>query len=176
MSKRVCFSGNNQSISEIESYYNDTEQSLRMFFSTISPSYMIRFFSYTPSQISIELKERLEELDQTACLSVLSSIEAAFRIDYLQRTYLRTRDKLSVDLRHLHALNGSRASLDDILDIWRNNFPSLKSIISELKSAFNLRHWIAHGRYWKPKFGREYDYQTIYTLALNIFSQITFVS
>jgi hypothetical protein len=38
-------------------------------------------------------------------------------------------------------------------------------IIGELRGAFKFRHWLAHGRYWKPKFGRRYDFNDIYTIA-----------
>jgi len=37
--------------------------------------------------VARELRERLKEVDLTSTLTVLASVEAAFRIDYLQRCY-----------------------------------------------------------------------------------------
>jgi len=42
---------------------------------------------------------------------------------------------------------------------------SYKQIISEYISVLNYRHWLAHGRYWVPKLGRNFDLMTVTTIA-----------
>lgn len=69
-------------------------------------------------------------------------------------------------MREIYQMKGSRASLeDDILRLWKEDFPEYKRLISEVITAFKYRHWLAHGRYWEPKLGRIYDYYSLYDLA-----------
>jgi hypothetical protein len=44
----------------------------------------------------------------------------------------------------------------------------MKVVLSEYKSAMKYRHWLAHGRYWEPKFSKKYDFDSIYILADSI--------
>ena len=43
-----------------------------------------RFDGYAATKVAHELRERRKEVDLTSTLTVLASVEAAFRIDYLQ--------------------------------------------------------------------------------------------
>jgi hypothetical protein len=45
-------------------------------------------------------------------------------------------------------------------------------LIGELRSAFKFRNWLAHGRYWTPKLGRNYDFESLYLLADAVFSPL----
>jgi hypothetical protein len=45
-----------------------------------------------------------------------------------------------------------------------------RKLIGDLRGAFNFRHWLAHGRYWEPKLGRNYDFVTVYGLAASVLS------
>ena len=45
-------------------------------------------------------------------LTILSSLEASFRIDYLLRCYNKKKDKISRRFRDIHNDKGSRISLD----------------------------------------------------------------
>jgi hypothetical protein len=103
-------------------------------------------------------------------------VEAAFRIDYLQRCYQREKDGISRAFRSLHKRRRARAHLEEeILEIWKQHTTGAATLISDLRAAFNFRHWLAHGRYWEPKFGRKYDYVSIYTLAANVFENFPLV-
>lgn len=73
-----------------------------------------------------------DELDLSSSLSVLSSVEASIRTDYLRRVYQRDRSQFSRSMRNVFSRKGERARL---------------------------------GRYWTPKFGRKYDFSTVYTIA-----------
>jgi hypothetical protein len=51
----------------------------------------------------------------------------------------------------------------------------LKSLIDDLIGAFGYRNWLAHGRYWIPKLGRKYDYESVYKPAEDILGNFPFV-
>jgi hypothetical protein len=92
-------------------------------------------------------------------------VEAAFRIDYLQRCYRRGKDPVSRAFRNIYKVKQKRASLEDeIFTAWVKNSSGTRSIIGDLRGAFKFRHWLAHGRYWTPKFNR-YDFNSVFALA-----------
>jgi hypothetical protein len=111
-----------------------------------------------------------------SALTILSALEAAFRIDYLQRCYLRQKDPLSRAFRDLHRRKQTRVRLEtEIFDIWKEYTDVEAKLISDLRGAFNFRHWLAHGRYWEPKLGRKYDFVTVYALAAIVLSSFPFL-
>ena len=171
MAKRVSFSGDNLSIPEAGLHHNDMDGALRLFFSTASPFFPIRFAGYKPNEVRNELGYRLAELDRNTTMSLLAAVEAAFRIDYLQRCYQRRKDDVSRQFLELYREKGLHASLEDeVLEIWKNNTTGSSRLIGDLRGAFKFRHWMAHGRYWAPKLGRKYDYVSVYPLALQAVS------
>ncbi|MRW92382.1 hypothetical protein GJ699_20505 [Duganella sp. FT80W] len=108
----------------------------------------------------------LAEHDHNSALSVLACVEAALRTDYLKRCYTKQKDDIARSFRDIYKKRAERARLDDdILACWRDSSSIPKVLIGELIGAFNYRHWLAHGRYWTQKFGRLYDYPTVYTIA-----------
>lgn len=116
-----------------------------------------------------ELGRRLDEADLTSSLTILASIEAAFRIDYLQRCYGRKKDAVSRALRKIYKAKQHNAALEEDIfqafQAWVENSSGTRSIIGDLRGAFRFRHWLAHGRYWTPKLGRRYDFSDIFALA-----------
>jgi hypothetical protein len=169
--KRVSFSGSEPQIVEIDQHYQDTESSIRLYFSESNPEAGILFAGKTKIELDEQLASVSEENEKLVSMSLLSAIEAAFRIDYLQRCYKRKSDSLSRIFRQIHQEKGPRASLeDDIFDTWGTHSSAPKQVVSDLKSAFKYRHWLAHGRYWTPKLGRKYDYFSIYTLGQTVLS------
>lgn len=166
MANRVIFSGLQRGLPEIADHYKDLGSSLRLYFSAHSPSYRIRFDGYAATEVTNELGERLDEVDLTSSLAVLASVEAAFRIDYLQRCYRKGKDPLSRAFRNFYKVRQEHASLEDeIFGAWIDYSSVPRSIIGELRGAFKFRHWLAHGRYWTPKLGRRYDFNYVFELA-----------
>src|SRR3954451_8298682 len=92
MASRVSFSGLHLGLSVIAENHQDLQASLKLYFSVASPAFTSRFTGYTTSEVGDELGVRLDETQLTSSLAVLGSLEAAFRIDYLQRCYRRARD------------------------------------------------------------------------------------
>lgn len=173
---RVPFSGENLDINEIADHHNDVIDALSLFFSSSSPTFLTRFAGWTVQEVDTELELRKAELDLTSTMNLLASIEATFRIDYLQRCYQKKKGDLSYNMRDLHKEKGSRASLeDDIFEAWKVHRPNCAPIIGHLRGAFKFRHWMAHGRYWAPKLGRKYDFASVYQLSLMTFSSFDFL-
>ena len=166
MAKRVIFSGLQPGLPAIAVHHQDLGSSLKLYFSTGSPSYLLRFDGYAATEVTEELSDRLDEADLTSSLAVLASVEAAFRIDYLQRCYRRGKDPVSRAFRNIYKAKQQQASLEnEIFGTWANNSSVPRSMIGELRGAFRFRHWLAHGRYWVPKLGRRYDFNDIFALA-----------
>ncbi|KAF3982003.1 MAG: hypothetical protein HFP81_00555 [Methylococcales symbiont of Hymedesmia sp. n. MRB-2018] len=176
MARRVSFSNKQLELGEIAIHYLDSESSLKLYFSSENNDYEERFSGYSSGELANELRRRITELSHTSSLSLLATLEAIFRIDYLQRNYNRKKDSLSRTLREIYQEKSIRASLeDDILDAWKTNTHGTSQIISDLKGAYKYRHWLAHGRYWEPKMGRQsYDYDSVYELTETILNSFPF--
>jgi len=166
MASRVPFSGLHLGLPEIVEHHQDLQASLSLYFTPASPTFTVRFTGYPTAKVVEELHVRLDEIQLTSSLAVLSSLEAAFRIDYLQRCYQRGKDPLSRAFRNIYKKKQQWASLDqDIFNNWAENSTVPRPIIGELRRVFKFRHWLAHGRYWVPKDGRRFDFNDVYTLA-----------
>ena len=166
MPDKVTFSNQNVNIRNYALHHDDLEKSLRLYFGAGARSFNLRFAGYTPAEIKDELGARLDELNLSSTLTILTAVEAAFRIDYLQRCYGKKKDAVSREFRQLHKQKRDRVSLEDeIFDVWKKHTNGGAEIISNLIGAFKFRHWMAHGRYWIPKLGQKYDFDTVYALA-----------
>jgi hypothetical protein len=166
MARRVSFSNEHLGLPEIAEHHADLESSLRLYFSKISPTFEARFLGYSATETVDELAERINEIDLSSSLAVLASLEAAFRIDYLQRCYRRGKDIVSRIFRDIYKEKESQARLDeDIFQTWADNSTVPRRMIGDLRGAFRFRHWLAHGRYWTPKLGRKYSFSDVFVLA-----------
>ena len=107
------------------------------------------------------------ELDTLLCFSLLSTVEAMFRMDYSVRCQARKpRDDVTARLRAIYREQGLRADFsEDILHARREARPELAGDIGDLTAAFRYRHWLAHGRCWVPKRARRYDFWTVYRIC-----------
>jgi len=167
--RRVPFSSENVIIADLALHHTDIENSLRNYFNANASSFPARFAGYSDSELTAELQTRLAEVDMTSSLTILSALEAVFRIDYLQRCYQKEKDSLSRAFRALHRRKASKVDLEnEIFDLWKQHTDGATKLISDLKGAFKYRHWLAHGRYWEPKLGKKYDFFSLYTLAASV--------
>ena len=146
----------NLAIQAIAEYHNDVERSLRLYFSEASPTFRVRFLGLRPEEIVTELASRLEETDQRSAFFILTTLEAAFRVDYERRC----KTKVRLD--------------EDIFEAWRENSTGSHQLIGELRGAFKFRHWLAHGRYWEPNLGRKYAFNFVYSLADDVLNALPF--
>lgn len=158
----VNFSYRNLGPAEIANYFNDTDSAIRQYYTTRSAR---KFFAYTLTEAVEEMEARVAELDATCTFTLLADLEATFKIDYLQRCYMKKKDRISKNFRKTYAEKKASVSLDrDLLPIWRDHHPKLKGIIGAINGAFNYRDWIAHGRYWTPSLGQRYDFVTVFQI------------
>jgi hypothetical protein len=102
----------------------------------------------------IEIKKNFERLyDELVCwaiMSIIASTEAIVRQDYLQRVAERKKDSLSRIYRALYRTKGNVVRLkDDLLLEWPKVSPSCRVAVNRFIEVLPIRHWIAHGRYYK---------------------------
>ncbi|MGO6986336.1 hypothetical protein [Rhizobium leguminosarum] len=175
MPSGVSFSNRHIEIHTYAEHHKDLTNSLNHFFDDLAPEYIARWALMTKPEVSARLVRRLEEVELTSSLALLSGVEALFRMDYLNRVKKRNRDPLSRAFRKLFKEYQHRVSLEDtLLSLWKQYSDADGSVISSLRGAFKYRHWLAHGRYWEPKLRQQYNYSNIYTLALAVKSGFPF--
>lgn len=177
MSKVIDFSGSHLQPVEIATHHNDCKEALKEYLNPRQKIHKSRFPDYKFNSLPNVLRGRIRELEHTSSLSLLAAIEAAFRIDYYQRILKSKSGNLSNALKLIYDQKGVKASLEeDILTAWSDHAKGVSQLVGDLKGAFKYRHWLAHGRYWAPKLSRsKYDYETVYTLADNVFYNFPFV-
>ncbi len=158
-------------ILEVAEYHNDVVDSLKLYFSEISPNFSTRFFGHSRAEIASELAARVEETNRRSAFFVLTALEAAFKEDYLYRCKKKAKGELSRAFRAIYRSRKEKPRLDDdIFRTWREKSPELgPRLISNMRGAFHFRHWVAHGRYGEP--GRKYDFDDVYSLAENVLKE-----
>ena len=174
--ERIAFSGSIQALDEIDAHFEDVSSSLKLFFNPIAPNFEERFKGYQRSEVNTELQIRLAETDTASGFSLLASLEASFRTDFYLRISAKRKDLLSKAFFTLYQSKGLRVSLEEeVLEAWKLYGNANKQLIGELRGAFKFRHWLAHGRYWTPKLGQRFDYNSLYVLAERVLAAFAFV-
>jgi hypothetical protein len=154
-------------------YHYDVVESLRRYFSTDLPDSLARLDTYPGPRIAVRPADYLEETGLRSSFAILTLIEAAFQLDYQYRCRNKLKDDLSRAFRAIYKQKLDYASLEnDIFDAWSSYASGAHSLIGELRSAFKFRNWLAHGRYWTPKLGRNYDFESLYLLADAVYSKL----
>lgn len=172
MANDFAFSNMNLELDEIFDHHSVTELALKEYYSINEDKveYHVRFAFNREVDVADELGKHIEELAATSSFSILSSLEASFRVDFLVRCKNKKRDILSRRFREIYKKKKDRIKLeDDILDIWKEYYctkAAEKCVITDFIGALKYRNWLAHGRYWEPtNWGRQYDYETVSLLA-----------
>lgn len=155
------------SLREIAEYHEDAVASLKLFFKDAAT--LGRYQFRRPTEITEDLDKRIDETSLRSMLVTLASMEASFRVDYQSRCDKKLKDNLSRAFRKIYKKRQNNVALDEeIFEAWRTHVIESKALIGELRTAFKLRHWLAHGRYWQPKFGRTFDFDLVYDLAIAV--------
>ena len=121
-----------------------------------------RFLGKTREEVDRAFDFYRDELDFMAMLDLLAAAEARIQCDFRQRVEKLLKDPVSRAFRAIEnklrrRKTTERARLEeDILDTWVDHATATKGPVGSFKGALNLRHWLAHGRYWKPRMGRPY--------------------
>lgn len=99
------------------------------------------------------------ELDLISCFQLVSAAEGRLKYDFSSKVSGKGKTPLEKEFRNIFSLKGSMKSVSvekDILDIWKKyHAPAITLEVGSFKGLMKLRHWLAHGRFWKPvSFGR----------------------
>lgn len=165
MASRVVLARERFDIEQIDGRRRDTEAAIEAYFAIGNPSSAQRLLGLALHEVRAEKATLLDESRRSSSMDVFAALEAAFRIDFLQRCYGRQKGDISRAFQELYRNRGPRVSLErDILTVWRNNSNVPRRMITDLTGAFKYRHWLAHGRYWRPRFPK-LDYHEVYSLA-----------
>ncbi len=159
-----------------DSIVQEAEHTRRSILSGVGSSNS-RFFVMSLDEVDRFFAARLDETDRQACLFLVASAEAALRVDFLLRVYDRRKDTVSRTFRAIYKkeCNHSRLKVrleEHILDTWAARVPKAKTRVSDFRGALNYRHWLAHGRYWVPKLGRQYDPCGLLMIITELFAEI----
>jgi hypothetical protein len=164
-------------LEDLDAYHTDSAAALRLYFNPKESGFSERFALQSLAEVSNRLQRCLNELDLRSCLALLTRLEASFQGDFRRRCERRLKDGLSRHFRDVKKRRGTRIRLDeDILEGWRQYSSASARLIGDLRSAFRFRHWLAHGRYWEPKLGRKYDFETLFLMAEAVASGFPFES
>jgi hypothetical protein len=160
MAKKVSISDEYLTLDYIVEYKNDLEKAIKFYF-----KHYEKFPTLKIDEIEQKKKQGLKEIEINAIFMLLSSIEAWIRIDYEYRVRNKLKDNLSRELRKIDKSIDKiyKIPIERLCDVYKEY--TTGNLFSELKSVFKLRHWIAHGRYWKLKIGKKYDFDEVYQLA-----------
>jgi hypothetical protein len=154
-------------------YHYDVVESLKRYFSPDSPDSLARLDMYPEPRVAVRPADYLEETGLRSSLAILTWLEAVFQLDYQYRCRKRLKDDLSRAFRAISGRKPENVSLEeDIFDAWSSCAPGARPLIGELRSAFKFRNWLAHGRYWTPRLGRNYNFESLYLLADAVYSKL----
>jgi hypothetical protein len=123
-----------------------------------------RYVGKTREELERDFSFQVEELKSAVGLLMLASAEAAMRVDFIERVGQRKKDAVSRRFREIQKRRKEKIRLEeDILETWveKTTEAEVKAAVSEFKSLLNYRNWLAHGRYWKAKLGRQSGYDPV---------------
>ena len=132
----------------------------------------------TEEQVDEYFADLKEELARMACLGILAAAEATLCIDFRARVETRKpRGPLTNVYREAWRRIRRRSRLrvrleEDLLEaigtVVRDR--AVRAALGAFKGALRYRHWLAHGCYWIPRLGREYDPRTVYDISYELLS------
>lgn len=129
------------------------------------------FSSMTASEVKNEFDTLATEVELGYILSLVASAEAAFRKDFETKADKGKRNGKNLkdrfyQIRRDQSQKGKFIKLEThIIDGWKTygNLPN-NAVLSQLKAALKLRHWIAHGRNWTFKSG-SLDFEAVFLIV-----------
>lgn len=173
--KKVSFSGLEPTIWQTFQQFEDSSLAIEWYFSQDNPHAKTLFAIWTTQELQQKRQQVLIENEMALSLVLLSALEASFRIDFNIRIAKKYKDGLSREFRALYYAKGNRVALEDeVITTWREHETVNAQLVSDIKSAFKYRHWLAHGRYWQPKLGQDYDFLGLQMLCQKVAENFSF--
>lgn len=160
----VSLSGENLNISEIWDWYLTQEKSLIHYRKQVisaavtNTNFDIQFIGSTPNDINEYFNNLIEELELLVSFNIVASTEGKIREDFVIRVSKKLKDNISKKYWKLFKEFEWHVPLDEngILEVWIDIEQPIKSKVSLFRGLLKFRHWMAHGRYWRKNYGREY--------------------
>lgn len=167
-----------RSIEFIWSWYEDQKAGLfdyrnkifRLF--VFAPTILdAKFIGLTTDEFNLYFDESERELEHLVCFDLISATEAKLKNDFYNRIKKKKRNCDITDrFREIHKEKGDKVSLEqDIISVWKEELILEKAKFSNYIGLLNYRHWLAHGRYWTPNIGQDYDPLISYNISDKIF-------
>ncbi|MBF0155422.1 MAG: hypothetical protein HQL64_16935 [Magnetococcales bacterium] len=169
MSSPIGVSNQVQDIDFIEAYYRQSKHCLEVRKNWIleemgknDPTFSLTDMGLetmrgaTPNQIRDYFDTLIEELENLVKLALLSSAEGHIRYDFANRINNNDQHPLTKQFSALlvaSKFGAGGVKLPRILDAWIKQDPRNTSTINVFGDILELRHWLAHGRWWNLKPG-----------------------
>ena len=109
-----------------------------------------------PQEVEAFFDEQAGYLELLTMFELLATAEAILRTEFRVRVEQRRKDHLSRRFRAACRANGDRVRLDEDILAALKEAGVESRIISAFRGTLGLRDWLAHGRHWHPKLGRDY--------------------
>ena len=159
------------SLDEIVAYKNDSEKALKSYYRQLKSGIIEDpdKVGYTKKELEEELGDRLRELELNSIFLLLSSVEGWMRLGLQERLIKKKRkDKINKELLAYMQDNGKEIIKDiPISQVFKmyKMICSSSNILDQIQQAFkSYRHWMAHGRYYRQKINKRYDFDSLYML------------
>lgn len=175
------FSDKYVTLDYIDSWYEDQLSAIREYRVALINSVIdsnsnvsAKFVGFTIDDINDYFDASENELDYLVCLNLLSATEAFIRMDYLTKVSERHKSTIARKYRDLYKQKQERVSLeDDLLEILKEEIATCKNAFSSFIGALNFRNWLAHGRYWVPKLGRNYNRDSVLYISQEVVKAVS---
>lgn len=144
-----------------------------------------RYLNLTVDELDDLIQHDQEELVLATIVTIVASTEARLRVDAARRKNI-AGDHVGVRLTRLIASAREEWMVpyrdEGLLDAWRDGLRDLRGTESEInaighfKPLINIRHWIAHGRYFSvSQFNAHGKVQSAYDRAEKMCDAINMV-
>lgn len=124
-----------------------------------------QFIGFTPGELEEFFIRQRNRLELLTMFEILAITEAVLRIEVRTRAAARRKDSLSRRFRKLHQDKGDRIRLDEDILAALKEVGVSASAIAAFRGTLKLRHWLAHGRHWHPKLGRDYAPNDVFDIS-----------
>jgi hypothetical protein len=120
-----------------------------------------RFIGLTGGEVGEFFAEQANQTESFAMFEILATTEAILRTDFKDRVKTEKRDELSRLYRDIDKERDNVRLDEDILEAMKKAGVA----VGDFRGALKLRHWLAHGRWWQPKLGRNYTPQIVFDVS-----------
>jgi hypothetical protein len=132
----------------------------------------LQFVDFTRAEVEEFFDAQRDRLELLTMLELLATTEAALRIEFESRVSARKKDGLSRRFRELRKKHGDKIELNEHILVPLKDEGVAANVIAAFRGTLGLRHWLAHGRHWRPKLGRGYSHGDVFDIARALIESI----